>query len=382
MAARTVERLDLLDLERSIAQTLQLGLLALDVRSTDVLVRARYRAAEAGMEVGGDWYDAVDLDDGRLAVAVGDVVGRGLPAAATMGQLRAALGVAAQQAADAADAVRILDHYAGHVPGAMCATVAFGLIDPARHVMTYVTAGHPPPVLVGPDGAARFLDAAVSWPLGVEPAGTRGPAAEVAVPSGTLVVFYTDGLVERRNEPMEAGLERLRDVVQRTATRPLRLIKQAIFTELVDDGATDDIALVAFRIAGATDRVFAEVINARPTELAPARHRMRAWLADMGVDDDAREEILLAVGEAVANAVEHGSSDGAQVVRLEACAEDDELIVSISDSGQWQPGLEGFFTGRGRGHALMHALADAIDVDGDHNGTIVTLRFARHRQFA
>ena len=98
MAARTVQRLDLLDLERSIAQTLQLSLLALDVRSTDVLVRARYRAAEAAMEVGGDWYDAVELDDGRLAVAVGDVVGRGLPAAATMGQLRAALGVAAQQA--------------------------------------------------------------------------------------------------------------------------------------------------------------------------------------------------------------------------------------------------------------------------------------------
>ena len=89
MAARTVERLDLLDLERSIARTLQLSLLTLDVRSTDVLVRARYRAAEASMQVGGDWYDAVELGDGRLAVAVGDVVGRGLPAAATMGQLRA-----------------------------------------------------------------------------------------------------------------------------------------------------------------------------------------------------------------------------------------------------------------------------------------------------
>ena len=382
MAARTVERLDLLDLERSIARTLQLSLLALDVRSADVLVRARYRAAEASMQVGGDWYDAVELGDGRLAVAVGDVVGRGLPAAATMGQLRAALGVAAHEAADAAEAVRILDRYADHVPGALCATVAFGLIDPQRHAMTYVTAGHPPPVLVDPDGRARFLDDAISWPLGVEPADERGPAAEVAVPPGSLVVFYTDGLVERRDEPMERGLERLRDVVARSSTLPLRLIKQAIFGELVDDGATDDIALVALRIAGATDRVLADVIRARPEELAPARHRMRAWLEQVGVDHDAREEILLAVGEAVANAVEHGSTDAAQVVRLEASAVGDELIVSVSDTGRWQPGLEGFFTGRGRGHALMQALADGIDVDGDQNGTIVTLRFERDRQFA
>ena len=80
--------------------------------------------------------------------------------------------------------------------------------------------------------------------------------------------------------------------------------------------------------------------------------------------------------------MEHGSADASQVVRLEASAIGDGLIVSVSDTGRWQPGLEGFFTGRGRGHTLMHTLADGIDVDGDHNGTIVTLRFERDRQFA
>jgi anti-sigma regulatory factor (Ser/Thr protein kinase) len=276
--------------------------------------------------------------------------------------------------------VHILDRYADHVPGAMCATVAFGLVDPERHTMTYVTAGHPPPLIVEPDGAARFLEDAVSWPLGVEPTRSRGEAASVAVPPGTLVVFFTDGLVERRNEPMERGLERLREVVRRSANLPLRLVKQAIFSELVDEHATDDIALVAFRLAGASARVFADVIHARSEEIGAARRRLRAWLGDAGVASESGEEILLAVGEAVANAVEHGSADESHVVRIEAAAEDDELVISVSDTGQWQTGLEGFFTGRGRGHMLMRALADGIDVESDHDGTIVTLRFARDRQ--
>jgi anti-sigma regulatory factor (Ser/Thr protein kinase) len=128
--------------------------------------------------------------------------------------------------------------------------------------------------------------------------------------------------------------------------------------------------------------VFAESIPARPAELAPSRHRLRAWLDAVGLASEAGQEVLLAVGEAVANAVEHGSVDASQVVHIEASAGDDEIVVSVSDSGQWQPGLEGFFTGRGRGHALMHALARTIDVDSDHNGTIVTLRFARAREYA
>jgi len=86
--------------------------------------------------------------------------------------------------------------------------------------------------------------------------------------------------------------------------------------------------------------------------------------------------VLLAVGEALANAIEHGSVERTQIIRLEATISDRELLVSVSDTGRWQPGLEGFFSGRGRGHVLMDALADSVDVDGDQHGTIVTLRFA------
>jgi PAS domain S-box-containing protein len=382
ITARTVERLELVDLERSVAQTLQLGLLALDVRTTDALVRARYRASEASMEIGGDWYDAVDRDDGRLAVAVGDVVGRGLPAATTMGQLRAALGVASLQAGNAADAVRILDRYARHVPGAMCATVAFALLDPARQELSYVTAGHPPPVLVRPDGEVTLLDQAVSWPLGIESEDRRTAAATAELPAGSLLLLYTDGLIERRHEPIDDGLARLCATVARCWSLPLRRVKNTIFRELVDEQANDDIALVAVRTVGAAEHVFADAFRARATELRPARRRLRAWLEARGFGAEACDETLLAVGEAVANAIEHGSTQLDDVVRVEGAFDGDDLIVSVTDSGQWQPGIEGYFSGRGRGHLLMRAMSADVDVDSDQHGTIVTLRFSRERQYA
>ena len=227
-------------------------------------MRARYRAADAAMEIGGDWYDAVELDDGRLAIAVGDVVGRGLAAAATMGQLRAALGVTALQAADPSDAVAILDRYAGHVPGAVCATVAFAMLDPAAGNMTYTTAGHPPPLLVTPDGELSYLEGSVSWPLGVESANRRASAATAALPPGSLLLLYTDGLVERRGESLDVGLEHLRAVVSRCWFLPLRRLKQAIFAEMVDEEARDDIALVAVRTVGSTPSLFADAFLGEP----------------------------------------------------------------------------------------------------------------------
>jgi anti-sigma regulatory factor (Ser/Thr protein kinase) len=382
LTVRTIERIEVLQLERSVAQTLQLGLLTLDVRTTAAVVRARYRAADTGLQIGGDWYDAVEVGEGRLAVAVGDVVGRGLPAATTMGQLRAALGVAALQATDASSAVGILDRYAKHVPGARCATVAFALLDTEAETMSYLCAGHPPPLLVTPDGQVEYLENGGSWPLGIETAERRVPAATAALPGGSLLLLYTDGLVERRGEPLEAGLERLRSVMRENWSLPLRRLKQAIFGALVDDAAADDVALVATRTCGQSRQLFAHAFRARPEELRGVRHRLADWLIDLGIDGDAREGMLLGVGEALANAVDHGSAGPDDVVRLEAAVREAELLISISDSGSWQTGIDGFFAGRGRGHLLMGALAEDVDVDTDQHGTIVTLRFTRPAQYA
>jgi serine phosphatase RsbU (regulator of sigma subunit)/anti-sigma regulatory factor (Ser/Thr protein kinase)/PAS domain-containing protein len=382
--ARATERLELLDLERAVAQALQLGLLAVDVRSTSALIRARYRPSDATLEIGGDWYDAIELSDHRLAVAVGDVVGSGLPAATTMGQLRAALGVTAMQAADAADAITILDSYAHHVPGAHCATVAFAIIDTERATVSYATAGHPPPLLVTPDGDVTYLEEGRSWPLGVDTPRTRAPAATAPMPAGSLLVLYTDGLIERRGETIDVGLERLRRVVAENWNLPLRRLKEAIFFDLVDNTetvATDDVAVAAVRTVGSSPFLFVDVLHADPAEVPASRRRLRAWLADLGVEGEERDALLVAVGEAVANAIDHGAArDPSQLVRIEIAARDAEIVASISDSGRWQPGIEGFFTGRGRGHLLMQSLADDVDIDTDLQGTIVTLRFSPQTQ--
>ena len=380
LVARTTERLELRELERSVAQTLQLGLLALDVRSTTTIVRARYRAADASMEIGGDWYDGVPLDDGRIAIAVGDVVGRGLAAATTMGQLRAALAVTAMQADDADDAIRILDRYADRIPGAKCATAAIAIIDPASETVSYASAGHPPPLLALPDGTVRYLEGGRSWPLRVTASIPRPGSATEPMPAGSLLLLYTDGLVERKGESIDVGLARLERVVAANWNLPMRRLKQAIFRALIDDrpdAATDDVALVAARTVGVGAALFVDAFPALPSSASATRHRLRSWLEEIGIDRDTREAALVAIGEAVANAIDHGSRrDETLIVKVEAAIRDGRLIASVSDSGQWLPGAEGHFAGRGRGHLIMQSLTEDVDIDTDAQGSIVTLRIA------
>jgi anti-sigma regulatory factor (Ser/Thr protein kinase) len=260
------------------------------------------------------------------------------------------------------------------------------VVDPNRAIVSYASAGHPPPLLVTPDGEVSFLEGARSWPLGVDVARSRGQAASAALPPGSLLLLYTDGLVERRGESISTGLERLRTVVAQHWNLPLRRLKQAIFGRLVDDMApvaNDDIALVALRTVGSGQLFFADAFHASHTELAPARHRLRDWLDNAGVPVEPRDRLTLAVGEAVANAIDHGSrGDESQIVKVEVALRGSTIMASVSDSGSWQPGIEGFFTGRGRGHLLMQAFTDDVDIDTDQQGTIVTLRLTMQEAVA
>ncbi|GAA2976861.1 SpoIIE family protein phosphatase [Actinokineospora diospyrosa] len=235
------------DETRGVALTLQHALLG----PTDLPpgLAVRYEPAVVPLEVGGDWYDVVRLPEGRIGIVVGDCVGNGLAAAAVMGQLRSACRALLQQADSAAQALSQLDSYAEDVPGASCTTVFCGIVDPATGTLRYSRAGHPPPVVVTADGDTHVLDQAGSVPLAVLP-DTNRTDAQTELPPGSTVLLYTDGLVERRDEPWDAGLDRLRLSLSNRIAHdvPLATVIDQVFDDLRPaTGYDDDVAVVAYR---------------------------------------------------------------------------------------------------------------------------------------
>lgn len=210
----------------------------------------RYRPAVGALNVCGDWYDLVDLVGGhRTGVSVGDVVGHGLGAAGVMGQLRSALSAASRVAEGPAQALDVLGRYAHVVDGAESATAVTTFIDFDRQTVTYSSAGHPPPVLVHPDGRTEFLDQATDTPLDARPDPIPRPQAATTFTAGATLVLYTDGLVERRREDIDTGLERLADSLRRHRDLDPELLADTVLLELLPPGgATDDTALIIVRL--------------------------------------------------------------------------------------------------------------------------------------
>ncbi|MGW8797786.1 PP2C family protein-serine/threonine phosphatase [Streptomyces sp. NPDC055775] len=217
-------------------------------RHSDVAVR--YLPAVHSLNVCGDWYDAVDLPDGRFSVAVGDVVGHGLEAAAVMGRLRSALSAASRAVAGPAQALELLGLYARSVEGALATSVVSALIDTRSQLIIYSSAGHLPPVLLHPDGRCTLLDRATDPPLGARPRHVPRPQAGIEYCRGCTLVLYTDGLIERRDEDIDTGIHRLTDaLVERCVGLDPEHVADTLLTHFdVRQGASDDIALVVVRL--------------------------------------------------------------------------------------------------------------------------------------
>ena len=197
--AAALARARLYEQHREMAETLQHSLLPAALPGSPDFSLARvYVAGQLGTEAGGDFYDAYPLDGNRLALVVGDVVGRGIHAAATMGQLRSAARALAPTSAGPADLLSRLDRFVESVPAATCSTVATAVLDLRTGTLTYACAGHPPPMLLEPDGSASTLWGGRSLPLGVTPHLERDEATIEMAP-GSRLLLYTDGLVERRD---------------------------------------------------------------------------------------------------------------------------------------------------------------------------------------
>jgi serine phosphatase RsbU (regulator of sigma subunit) len=237
--------------ERRVAEALQRSLLPAqlaDVPRLDVAVRYLPRATET--DVGGDWYDQVLLDDGRVVLTVGDVAGSGVRAAAVMGRLRIVLKAYAVDHLSPAEALSHLDTFVEYLPEDDFATAVVLRLDPSTGAVEYAVAGHPPPLLIpGAGTAAQFLEDARSLPIDTGVRSPRRTEATVRLSPGDALLLYTDGLVERRDRPIAEGMALLARALRRSrGDSAERLVRRATDALLGDDPAEDDVALLALRL--------------------------------------------------------------------------------------------------------------------------------------
>lgn len=236
--------------EREIAEVLQRSLLPAPSELDMDYLAVRYEPAVDVFEVGGDWYDAVVLPGGRLAVAVGDVVGKGASAAAVMGQLRSAARALLLEGHGPAQVLTALDAFAERIPDARCSTMFCALIDPHRATVSYSSAGHPPAILDqgAPDDGDRFelLERAQSVPLAVLD-GVQRPQATAMLPPGSTLLLYTDGLVERRGQSIDVGIKAAAAVLAGARSVTPAECASQLAGQLVGAAHDDDVAFLLYR---------------------------------------------------------------------------------------------------------------------------------------
>jgi serine phosphatase RsbU (regulator of sigma subunit)/anti-sigma regulatory factor (Ser/Thr protein kinase) len=369
--AQAFERARLYEHEHAIAVAVQRSLLPRDVAVSDeVAVAVRYLPASPGLEIGGDWYDVMRLGPRELMIAIGDVVGHGLHAAATMGQLRNATRAYALESSSPAEIVSRLNAFVSSFPDGEFSTLFVGRVDLEQRVLEYTNAGHPPALLRRPDGETVWLEDARAFPIGVE-AGATCPSATVELEPGTLLFLYTDGLVERRTRSLQEGLATLRSVIEKSADDPEELVEEVI-EGVVDDGAehSDDIAMVTFRFLPEPGLQLR--LERDPEQAAELRARLQEWLVQAGATRDEIFDVTLACSEAFANAVEHPLGADGSPVEVDGHFSNGDVTITVRDHGGWREHRrreEG-----GLGLPLMRSLMSSVDVKRRPEGTAVVLR--------
>jgi serine phosphatase RsbU (regulator of sigma subunit)/anti-sigma regulatory factor (Ser/Thr protein kinase) len=370
-AAVAVDNSRLYSREHNAAVTLQQSLLPRQLPEVPgVEFAARYLPATSELDVGGDWYDAIQLSDGSVGVAIGDVVGHGVEAAAVMGQFRNALRAYVLDGRGPDAAVERLNRLTRTFDQNDMATLVYVVLDTATGGFRFVRAGHPPPLIRDLQGNVEQLNGQGALPVGVAP-NVRYPATSMKLEPGSTLLLYTDGLVERRGEPLEEGIAKLQRVLA-DAPEPLEELCDHVLSALAaEDERDDDIALLAVRpIELEADR-FHTTLRADPTELSRLRRLLMRWLRLTQASAQEIYDITIAAGEACANAIEHAY--GARTARfdVEGTVADGFVNLRVRDYGNWRaPRGEH----RGRGLQLIEALMEDVEIVRGDRGTEVRMR--------
>jgi len=343
----------------------------------NLVVEARYQAAGALLEVGGDWYDTFTWADGRIGVMVGDVVGHNLDSVAAMGRLRAATAALAAGTDSSPSALMdALERFARGPDGTDFATAVCVVVDPATGELTWTSAGHPPVLVLPPDGAPVRLLGAQTAPLAAGPPVTRADGHHTLEP-GTLVVLYSDGLVERRRERLDVGVQRLEDELVVLRDAPIATVAEELIARLTTGRVpSDDIVVACFRWTPPVVREHLS-ITASEDQLVGLRRDLRSWLLDHDVSARRQSDVLLGVGEACTNSIEHAYPQQPRGrIDVDLADHGPHLSVTVRDRGRWRPVGQHSRYG-GRGTSIMQEVSDRFRRVTSPDGTTVTMTFDR-----
>jgi PAS domain S-box-containing protein len=341
--------------ERETALTLQRSLLPRALPDLPGLTVAhRYLPGAAGAEVGGDWYDLVPLTRGRVGLVIGDVMGRGIAAAAVMGQLRAAVRACALVEDSPSAVLGLVDAAMSSLGQTSLTTCLYGVLDPATATLQLASAGHLPPLVVHRDGGGQYVELEPGPPLGVGAA--PPPETVVHLPEGALLLLFTDGLVEGRHQPVEDGLLALRNAVAGLGELEPSGVEQLCDTLLRvmgRDGRPDDDSAMLAVLTGGQEPAGAGAhlhLAGHLSEVARARRLAVQWAERTGCDPD---DAALLVTEVATNALRHGGPGVDLWVRSPAAG---GLRVELID---------------GRSDALPRARQPTLDAEGGRGLLIV-----------
>jgi serine phosphatase RsbU (regulator of sigma subunit)/CheY-like chemotaxis protein/anti-sigma regulatory factor (Ser/Thr protein kinase) len=330
-------------------------------------VASRYLAAGPGI-VGGDWYDVLSLADGTALFVIGDVAGHGLEAASAMGRIRTALRVLAMQDARPSALLTAIDRFIASEGSAVFATMLAVRCDPATGTCTAASAGHLPPVVYADTAAAQWIRTGPPLGSGVS---THYQDSEFTLEADSTMLLYTDGLVERRDETLDHGLERLVDFLG-TCERESELLAKSVVEALCGAGPTnDDVAVLAVRRLAAEPRL-EMTVPADPARLAQVRRSVERWLEALDVDPSPRADIVLATGELATNVCLHAyPTFSTGDLHLSGHHHGDIIEIEVRDDGRWRstPSPNG-----GHGLPLLRALGFEIEVQPSDDGTTARLR--------
>jgi PAS domain S-box-containing protein len=376
-AARAIRQAELYEAARSTAIELQRSLLP--ERLPTILgldVAVRYQPGQDGTEVGGDWYDLFPVSHGRVAIVVGDVVGRGLRAAARMGRVRTALRAYALESDSPLETVQRLDRFVAAEEPLEFTTLIVVFLDPITGDATACTAGHLAPLIVGAE-ATRLAPIRSGPPIGVAELGSRSESS-LRLEEGETLLAYTDGLVEDRAVGLDAGLRRLREVAVGSGSAG-DLVERVLGGMGARGGGSDDVAIVAVRRLGPR---IARTFAAEPGAVAAARREVTSFAAAYGARAEVLRDLALAVSEACTNVVVHAYRDRTPLhpgpMHVAARHVDGEIEVTITDEGLGvRP--RGDSPGVGLGlQIIARTAADFAVRDVAGGGAELVLRFPLH----